>query len=362
MKSFNTIDERELEAAKRVIERRQLSGYVATLAQGGEEVTRLEALWADEFDVEYAVACNSATSGLLAACMVAGVTHGDEVIVSPYTMSATAAAPKILGANITWADIDSGSCTISPVEVSNKITRHTRAIIATNLFGHPARLKELYDLCEKNGIWLIEDNAQAIFSRECGRFTGTVGHMGVFSLNVHKQLQTGEGGVVVTHSAFLDRKLRKAINHGEMRGGHLGLNLRMTELTAALAIEQLKKKDEIIASRRFIWEELSRQCREKRLPIIPPGEREGCFVSPYAWAGLLHTKDYNGRLPFPLKKGYMQPLYRLSAFHKHQVPGIATHCPVTEAVESRIVLFELCSFNPSQDEITELIEELAKVL
>src|SRR6266446_3201830 len=239
MKKFNTIHSEELEAIVDVFDSYSpLSGYLGSDIYGGERCRSLETKWSGIFDVRYAIAVNSGTSGLLAACMAVDICLDSEVIVSPYTMSATAAVPKILGAKIIFADIERDTFTIDPVDVSNLITPRTEAVIATNLFGHPANLHELRDICDNHGIYLIEDNAQAIFAKEYDKYTGTIGHIGVFSLNVHKHLQVGEGGIIVTDNPWLDKKIREAMNHGEMRGGIPGLNLRMTEVTAAMAIEQ----------------------------------------------------------------------------------------------------------------------------
>src|SRR6266446_243485 len=307
MKIFNTIGGMEIGAAEEAAHDYPLSGYLGSEVYGGERCRSLEAKWEAVFSVRNAIAVNSGTSGLLAACMAVDICHGDEVIVSPYTMSATAAVPKILGAKIIFADIERDTFTIDPVDVSNLITPRTEAVIATNLFGHPANLHELRDICDNHGIYLIEDNAQAIFAKEYDKYTGTIGHIGVFSLNVHKHLQVGEGGIIVTDNPWLDKKIREAMNHGEMRGGIPGLNLRMTEVTAAMAIEQLKKAPQIISSRKHIAKMIT-GC-VSRLPIAAPMTRQGCEHSYYCWAGLLD--DIPGELPAPFKRGYVHPLYDL---------------------------------------------------
>ena len=360
MKRFNTIDSKELEAAEVAVldaaydGDSPLSGYIASEVIGGPSCRKLEQEWTKIFGIKHAMAINSGTSGLLAACMAIDICHGSEVIVSSYTMSATAAVPKILGAKIVFADIEKDTFTIDPVDVSNLITSRTEAVIATNLFGHPANLHELRDICDNHGIYLIEDNAQAIFAKEYDKYTGTIGHIGVFSLNVHKHLQVGEGGIVVTNQGYLDKKIREAMNHGEMRGGIPGLNLRMTEVTAAMAIEQLKKAPQIMASRKHIAEMIT-GC-VSRFPIAAPMTRQGCEHSYYCWAGLLD--DIPGELPAPFKRGYVHPLYDMPAFRQN--PSISL--PIVEEIERKIVLVELCSIDPTDDEITKMVEELGKCL
>lgn len=357
MRPFKTIGNKEALAAANVIGHRPLSGYIGSNPVGGHECSELELEWAKTFGVRHAVAVNSGTSGLLAACMAVGVTYGDEVIVSPYTMSATAAAPKLLGATIRFADIEPDTFTIDPVEVSNLITPRTKAVIATNLFGHPAHLRELMDICENNGVYLIEDNAQAIFARENGEYTGTIGHIGVFSLNVHKHLQVGEGGICVTNSTELDTKLRQAMNHGEMRGGIIGLNLRMTEVTAAMARAQLIKAPAIMDSRHRIAHEITFYAIQKSLPLEITRTREGCEHSYYCWSALL-TNEPGGELPEPFKRGYLHPLYDLPAFRTK--PSLSS--PVVEDVERKIVLVEVCSIEPTDEEIVNMVEKLGRVL
>src|SRR6266436_2894296 len=358
MKKYNTIDQKEILSASLTVQEAAdnhspLSGYIGSSSFGGTWCTILEAAWRETFGVKHAVAVNSGTSGLLAACMAVGVDHSDEVIVSPYTMSATAAAPKVLGAKIVFADIEPETFTIDPVEVSNAITPKTKAVIATNLFGHPAQLKELRDICENRCVWLIEDNAQAIFAKEDGVYAGTIGHIGVFSLNVHKHLQVGEGGVCVTNDAGLAKKLREAMNHGEMRGGILGLNLRMTEVTAAMAYEQLQNAPEIMARRRYIAEMITSYM--VGLPVTVTVVRPGCEHSYYCWAGLLDVPA-RGPLPEPFKVGYIRPLWFWPIFKSNGPP----YPCVVENIEKRIALVEICSIDPTDEEIIQMVEQLGK--
>ena len=356
MKPFSSIGRYEVSAASDVIMNGVLSGYLATEPTGGFEVRRLEADWARTFRTDHAVACNSATSGLFAACLAAEIIPGDEVIVSPYTMSATAAAPKMLGAKLVWCDINPWTYTMDVAKAEKLITKRTRAIIVTNLFGMPAHLSAFRAIADKHKIFLIEDNAQAIFASERNELCGTIGHMGVFSLNVHKHLQVGEGGIVVTRDGDLDRKLRDAINHGEMRDGILGLNLRMTEVTAAMARTQLNRAAEIMESRLRFAVELEREVQRQKLWITTPFIRPEASHAFYVWGAQL-KRDVEKVLPPPWKRGYMRPLYHLKALEAGHVS-----LPVVERVESKMVLMEICAHDPSHDEIVTMVEDLGGVL
>jgi perosamine synthetase len=364
MKKFSTIGNMEIDAATYAIVEAiegttPLSGYIGSHPYGGPYCRALESAWAETFNIQHAVAVNSATSGLLAACMAIEVGHGDEVIVSPYTMSATAAAPKLLGAKIVWADIDPETYCLDPIEVGNAITARTKAVIVTNLFGQAAPLHKLRDICNDQGVYLIEDNAQAIFAKEYDKYTGTIGHMGVFSLNVHKHLQVGEGGVVVTGSSVLDEKLREAMNHGEMRGGILGLNLRMTEVTAAMAREQLHKAPEIMKRRIDIGKKISHEVLNQAVPIMWPTEREDCVHAFYAWGGQLLKEPKTGYLPKPFHRGYLTPLHKLPAFIR-SAPAAYGPMEVTERIEKNMVLFEVCAFDPTDEEIIQMVKQLGR--
>jgi len=356
MKPFNSIGRYEVSAASDVIMNGVLSGYLATEPSGGFEVRRLEADWARTFRTDHDVACNSATSGLFAACLAAEIIPGDEVIVSPYTMSATAAAPKMLGAKLVWCDINPWTYTMDYGLCEKLITKRTRAIIVTNLFGMPAHLSALRAIADAHKIFLIEDNAQAIFASERNELCGTIGHMGVFSLNVHKHLQVGEGGIVVTRDPDLDRKLRDAVNHGEMRGGILGLNLRMTEVTAAMAREQLRRAPEIMKSRLEFAVELEREVQRQGLWITTPFIRPEASHAFYVWGAQL-KRDVEKVLPPPWKRGYMRPLYHLKALEADHV-----HLEVVERVESKMVLVEICAHDPSHDEIVTMVQDLGELL
>lgn len=283
IKKFNSIGKEEEEAVLRVIRSGSLSGYDALRELGGPETEALGQEWGKVFNV-HAIPCNSATSGLMAACMVANV-KSYEVIVPDITMSATAAAPILLGAHIKVAHVDPDTFCIDVNHVAELINYNTRAVIAVNMFGHPARLRDLKRLCEAHNIILIEDNSQAPFAKEYNKLTGTVGDIGVFSLNVHKHMQTGEGGIVCTDSDFYKDMLRASINHGECRGWRTGANFRMTEITAAIAREQLKKGSALAASRIAFAEQLTSELiglgldKSLKLPTV----RDECSHVYYAY-------------------------------------------------------------------------------
>ncbi len=357
---FNTIGAEEVRAAAAAMYAGPLSGYLGGELHGGLRVEALEDEFAGELGARHAVAVNSATSGLLMACAAAGVGRESTVVTTPYTMSATAAAPAFLGANLIFGDIEDQ--TFSLQTIPEMFPKNMKALIVTNLFGHPAPLEAMKGVCEVDfKCALIEDNAQSPFAMEGKRYAGTVGDIGVFSFNVHKHLQSGEGGIAVTDNDELADRMRLFRNHGELAGlpSGLGLNLRMTEVTAAIALAQLAKREQIISSRIELAEDLTDMVKD--IPgLRPPVVREGCRHVYYVHAMLLdHDRDWFVKAMqaegVPLKAGYVKPLYKLPAFKQD------TYCPITEAVEKRIVLFEVCGHDPSAVQRKQMREAFSKV-
>ena len=181
--AIHNIGAEEIAAAARVLERGPLSGFLASGKSGfygGEEVRALEEQFAERFEIKHALAFNSATTALQAAVAALSIGPGDEVIVPPYTMSATATAVLLNGAVPIFADIDPRTFCIDPVSVRERVTPHTKAIIAVNLFGQSADYDALTEIAQEHHLSIIEDNAQAPGARYDGRDTGTLRDITVF--------------------------------------------------------------------------------------------------------------------------------------------------------------------------------------
>ncbi len=329
--AYNTIGEEEKRAVMEVLDSGELSGFVAAPIpefNGGPRVKALENAFCEYFGTKHAVAVNSATSGIYCMLMAMGIGPGDEVITSPYTMHATASSILQCGAVPIFADIETDTFGLDPSSVEQNITENTKGILAVNIFGHAAKLCCLKDIADRNGLWLLEDNAQAPAGQDdCGRFTATIGKAGVFSLNRHKTIQSGEGGVVITDDDQVAFKMRLVRNHGETVVdawgvedivNTIGQNLRMTEMEAAVALCQFNKLDELNASRIELANYLSN--RLSKIPgITPPLVRKGCkhvyyfYVMKYdsEKSGLSREKFVKAvnAEGFYLRGGYLRPIY-----------------------------------------------------
>jgi dTDP-4-amino-4,6-dideoxygalactose transaminase len=225
---------------------------------GGPQVQALEKEWAEFFDVKHAISVNSATSGLYCAVGAIGIEPFDEIIVSPYTMAASATAPLIYNAIPVFADVEPDCFCLDVHSIEEKITDKTRAIIVVDIFGQPYDAEQINVLAKKHNLKVIEDCAQAPYSKLNGKFAGTLGDIGIFSLNYHKHIHCGEGGIIITNDDNLANRLRLIRNHAEAvieaKGetnltNMIGFNYRMTEIEAAIARSQLKKLPSLIADR-----------------------------------------------------------------------------------------------------------------
>lgn len=392
----STIGQHEFEAVARVFQRGSLSGFYGSWGDeflGGTEVKDFEKAWGERFNVPHVVSVNSASSGLFAAMGALGISPGDEVIVPPYTMSATVMAPLIYGGIPVFVDIEPDTFCLDVEKVAAAITPRTKAIIAVNLFGHPARLRELAVLARSRGIALVEDNAQGPLATEDGAYAGTVGDIGVFSLNYHKHIHTGEGGMCATRDAALALRLQAIRNHAENivapapipdPVNMVGYNYRMTEMSAAVGIAQLSKIDAEVTRRQRLAEGLSAGLVGLE-GVTPPIVRPGCRHVYYVWSARLDEarlgvsrEKFSAALAaegFPHFVGYVRPLYMLPVFQRRLAIGrdgwpftltdrqyTKGMCPVAERMHERELLcFETCAYRIDESMLAALVGAFRKV-
>ena len=226
---------------------------------GGKKVLEFEKKIKKKFNVKYALTFNSWTSGLIAAVGASNINPGDEVICTPWTMSATAMAIIHWSAIPIFADIDPNTYNLDIKSVEKLINKKTKAIISVDIFGRSSDQDKLFKLAKKNNLILISDTAQAPGSKINGKFSSTKCHMGGFSLNYHKHINTGEGGILITNYKKFYLKAAFIRNHAEVLQkkncskedlvNMVGYNFRMNEVEAAIGIEQLKKLNKILIKR-----------------------------------------------------------------------------------------------------------------
>jgi dTDP-4-amino-4,6-dideoxygalactose transaminase len=220
----------------------------------GPNVQNFEKEAAEYLGVKHAVGVASGTDALHLALLAEGIGAGDEVITTPFTFIATAEAICYVGATPVFVDIDPKTFNIDPNAIEQAITSKTRAIMPVHLFGQPADLTRIQQLCEKHGLKLIEDCAQSFGARVNGRQTGSFGSSAGFSFFPSKNLGAfGDGGLVVTQSDEIAEKLKMYHNHGsKVRYYHdvIGYNSRLDDMQAVILRVKLKRIEQYNAGRR----------------------------------------------------------------------------------------------------------------
>ena len=190
------------------------------------------------------VAVNSGTSALHLALLSLGVGPGDEVIVPSFTFAATANSVALTGAKPVFVDIDPNTYNIDPSSVESAITKKTKAIQVVHLYGLPAEMERILEIAKKHDLLVVEDAAQAHLAEISGQRVGTFGDAAAFSFYPTKNMTSGEGGMIVfkdSDSARTSRLLRNQGMEKRYQNELIGFNLRMTDIHAAIGIEQLKK-------------------------------------------------------------------------------------------------------------------------
>lgn len=407
---YRVIGKEEEKAVARVFESGIFSRFLGCWHEdfyGGPEVRAFEAEWAAHFQVKHAIAVNSATSGIYCAVSAVGVGPGDEVIVSPYSMSVSACAPLIYNAIPIFADIEEDYFCLDPESVEERITERTKAIIVVDIFGQPYEADKINAIARKFNLYVIEDCAQAPGATYKGKFAGTLGDIGIYSLNYHKHIHTGEGGVVVTNDDTLAEQICLIRNHAEAVVGDkgfsslvnmIGFNYRMTEIEAAIGREQLKKLASLLDSRLKNIEYLAKEL--SNIPCIEPAKvRPECkhayYVHPIKFnqevAGIHRNKFVEAvkaeLMPIELREtegikigsGYVKPLYLQPLYQNKIVYGesgcpwtcemykgnanyIKGICPVAEKMHEEILItHELMRPPMTREDLDDVIKTFEKV-
>jgi perosamine synthetase len=220
---------------------------------GGKRVRDFESQMKSYLKVKHVVSVNSGTAALHATLLAGGIKQGDEVLIPSFTFVATANAVVAAGGRPVFVDIKKDDYTIDVSDLKKKITKKSRVVIPVHLYGHPSDMDEIGELADKHGLNVVEDACQSLGSTYKKKQTGTFGVMGCFSMYASKVLTAGEGGAVATDSDELADRLKMIRNHGMVEGYDtrvLGLNLRLPELSAAVAKVQMQKLDRMLQLRR----------------------------------------------------------------------------------------------------------------
>ena len=343
----------EIEAVRQVL----LSGQFVS----GARVEEFESAFAEYIGVEHAVAVNSGTAALHAALDAGGIGPGDEVIVPALTFFSTATAVIHQNAVPVFADISLDNYCMDPLDLEQRISPRTRAVIPVHYFGHAAEMDEINAIARRHDLLVIEDCAQAHGTEYRGVRVGGLGELGAFSFFATKHMTTGEGGAITTDNARWAERMRLFRSHGlQGRNEHviLGYNYRMTEMAAAMGLVQLNKLEDL-NERRILNSEYLMKCLADvpwlSLPTVPPHVRHTYF-----WCHVLvdeealgcGTQELIGRLRrrgVEVRHRYVEPLYRQPVLrnlrlvreleaHSARVPDYQRmHLPNAERVAGRLI-------------------------
>jgi perosamine synthetase len=403
-----TMGQAELSAAERVIRSDVLSAFIGSdgrFFNGGEHVRTFEELWCEKYGYRHAISVNSWTTGLVTAIGALNIEPGDEIICPPYTMSASATSCLFYGGIPVFADIDPDTFCISPSSIEKRITPRTRAIMVVHLFGHPADMDGIMEVAHRHNLKVIEDAAQAPGVCYKGLPVGAIGDIGGFSLNFHKHIHTGEGGVIVTNSSRLAYRCQLIRNHGENAVDEddpselvncIGSNYRLTEIQGAIGCAQLERLDAYLATRGILANTLRRRIDQLpglRAQAHPKDGSHAYYLLPIHFdareAGLSRhqfVKAVLAELPTPegfegtaLTEGYVKPLYLNPIYQKRIAIGSKGFpfnlapsgwpeyhkglCPVTERMYERELLLSPITREPLEpQDINDVADAMEKVL
>ena len=347
LKSRTTIGPEEKKAVIEVMDSDVLSAFIGAPGEkflGGDKVLEFENIWKKKYGFKHAISVNSWTSGLIISVGAIGIEPGDEVICSPYSMSASATSVLFYGGIPVFADIDSKTYNLDSKSIESKITERTKAILVVHIFGGCADMETIMKLAKKHNLKVIEDAAQAPGIKYQNHSIGAIGDIGGFSLNFHKHIHTGEGGMIVTNNDDIAFKAQLIRNHGENYANKLSINdlpniiggnYRLTEIQAAIGSVQLNKLESIIAHRNvlanFLHQEFAKiDCLDTFVPnndcdhsyyIFPiKFSKEKAKISRGLFVKAVNEEFPNasGWESVPLSEGYVEPLY-LNPIYQNQI-------------------------------------------
>jgi perosamine synthetase len=337
----------------------------------GPKTEAFEEAMSQYIGVRHAVATSSGTAALHLIVKALGLGKGDEVLVPSFTFAAS--VNVLLYENVTpvFCDIEDLTYNLDASRLEEKITSKTKAILAVDVFGHPAEWDILTRLAEKYGLRVIDDSCEALGAEYAGRKIGQFGDAAAFAFYANKQITTGEGGMLVTNDAGIARIARSLRNQGRGEMGswleheRLGFNYRMDEMSAALGLSQLRRIDTLLEKRQHVADLYTSRLRAMpglRTPFVSPYVRMSWFVYVIT---LAQEVDRNGvvdalqKLQIPVR-GYFPPIH-LQSYIVRRGDCRAGKLPVTESVAQRTLALPFHN-HLSSGEVDEVADALGQAI
>lgn len=398
LKPYNSFGKEEEKAVIKVIRSRKLSDFLARYGKnflGGKNVKKFEYMCSKYFKSKYAIAVNSWTSGLVAAAGAMDLNPGDEVIVTPNTMSATIASILHWGAIPVFCDIEGEYFNIDHTKLVKLISKKTKAIFVVDIYGHPCEYDKLNKIAKKFNLFLLSDNAQSPGAFYKKKNSSSISDIGGISLNYHKHIHTGEGGVILTNNKELYYRCCLIRNHAEAivvddkkiknYSNLVGHNFRFGEIEAAMGIAQLKKLNRLVKRRQNIAKKLNNKLAQYEWLILPKVAKY-CTHSYYIYPLIINTRKISinrdqilnkfkklgiegisrGYLPsnllpmFSKKIAFGNKKYPWSLNKKKYKYKIGT-CPIAENLYfNSLICFEMCRYQLDERDLNNLIKIFCK--
>ena len=364
-------DEEDIKMVNNVIKR----GAYWTI---GPNIEEFEKTISEYVGSKYCVTFNSGTSALHSILLAHDIKEGDEVIVPSFTFISTANAPLFVGAKPVFADMEEKTFGLDPEFVKEKITPKTKAIIPIHYGGCPCLIRELKEIAEDHNLILIEDAAESLGATIKNKKVGTFGDSTMFSFCQNKIITTGEGGCIVTNSKEVYEKLKLIRSHGRQENSNyfttseyidyikLGYNFRMSDITAALGVAQLKKADKIIKMRREIAERMTKELSKIDRIITPNPPKDFFHVHQMYTIRIKEGKNVRDNLmKYLAEKGITTKVYfypvHLTEFYKKEFGHKKTELPVTEELADQVLTVPLYP-NMGEEAIEYVISNIKKIL
>ncbi len=331
------IGKEEISAAVAVLKSRQLVQ--------GPKVEEFEKRFSEFIGCKHAIATSSGTTALHLALLALGIKEGDEVITTPFSFIASSNAVLFCGARPVFVDIEEETFNIDAAKIAEKISPKTKAILPVHLFGLPCNMQAIMKIANENNLLVLEDACQAHGAEFGGKKVGAIGSAGAFSFYPTKNMFCGEGGMITTNSDAVAEKARLLRQHGSNRRYYhdlLGFNHRMTDIAAAIGLEQLKKLDLNNQKRKNNAEFLSKKLQNVQGIVVPQAAEKARHV----W----HQFTVRVAKDFPLSrdklkealeaKGIQSAIFYPVPIHEQKIYaelGYAETLPVAEKLAQEVL-------------------------
>ncbi|MDE7132078.1 MAG: UDP-4-amino-4,6-dideoxy-N-acetyl-beta-L-altrosamine transaminase [Lachnospiraceae bacterium] len=367
--STQCIEEEDIQAVTEALKKEYLTG--------GPTVNEFEEKVAQYVGAKYAVAVSSGTAALHAACAVIGIQKGDEVITTPNTWISSANAVLYCGGRPVFADIDPDTYNIDPCEIENKISRHTKAIIAVHYGGQPCDMERIHEIAKANHLTVIEDAAHAIGAVYKEKKIGSLSDLTVFSFHPVKQMTTCEGGMITTNNRELYEQLKLFRAYGMVKTEEkilqegpwfseqmsLGYNYRLSDVQCALGISQIKKLDRLVARRQEIAKIYDFELQSLSDVILPKQSQDG--VSAYHLYPIQVPADKRKKLYMQFREEgigvgvHYYPVYKNSYYQQNGYDDV--YCKASEQFYQRELTLP-AHYKVSDNNLDYIIEVAKKLL